>query len=153
MNRKSRSPLGIYTIIIAALFMAGFLLLVFFGAGSYRNTVQSQTDNMEIRTLSSYFWTVFKANDQRDAVEISESSYGTMLSIYDRENSAVIRIYPYEGGLMEEYSDPDLEPVPEDSELIGKTSVFEAEFLEDDVLKIKTDEGTVLVTLRSGGGK
>ena len=48
--------------------MAGFLLLVFFGAGSYRNTVQSQTDNMEIRTLSSYFWTVFKANDQRDAV-------------------------------------------------------------------------------------
>ncbi len=133
--------------------MAGFLLLVVFGARSYRNTVESRTENMEMRALSSYFWTILKANDQRDAVEITDSEYGYLLSIHDRENDSVIRIYGYDGCLMEEYSSPDLELTPEDSEEIGKTQVFSAEFAAEDLLRITTDEGTVLVTLRAGGGK
>ena len=47
MRHHNRSLLGMYTIGIAALFLVGFLLLVVFGAGSYRGTVdarEQQTD-------------------------------------------------------------------------------------------------------------
>ena len=39
MNTSRSSPLGLYVIGIAALFLAGFLMLVIFGAQTYRNTV------------------------------------------------------------------------------------------------------------------
>ena len=53
MKEDNRSPLGLYTIGIAALFLAGFFLLVVFGAQSYRNTVAGQNGNMRSRALLS----------------------------------------------------------------------------------------------------
>ncbi len=153
MENKNRSPLGMYTVGIAALFLAGFLLLVIFGARSYGTTVSSQSGNAELRSLTSYFWTVLKANDARDAVEITETGYGTMLSVYDNESDSVIRIYAHDGKLMEAYLDTDMDVDPEDSEIIGDTQVFSAEFAGGRTLRITTDEGTVLVTLRPEGGR
>ena len=46
MKKEHRSPIGLYTIGVAALFLAGFFLLVVFGAQSYRNTVAGQNGNM-----------------------------------------------------------------------------------------------------------
>ena len=43
MKRNSKSLMVFYTIGIAALFMAGFLLLVLFGALTYRDTTMGQS--------------------------------------------------------------------------------------------------------------
>ena len=57
MNKKGSSPFGHYMIGIAALFLAGFFLLVVFGAQSYRDTVSGQQDSMSARALSAYLAT------------------------------------------------------------------------------------------------
>ena len=151
MKKDHNSPLGLYTIGIAALFLAGFLLLVLFGARSYQNTVAGQEDNYRLRDLTAYFWTVVKAGDMEDAVSVEDSEYGPCLSIADIENESVLRIYAKDGVLMEEYSSPDLEIDPESSEEIAETSVFEPELSDGGLLKIRTDAGTVLISLRAGG--
>ena len=40
---------------------------------------------------------------------------------------------------------------PEEAQQIGETRQFEAEMLPGNVLKLKTDAGSVLLHLRSGG--
>ena len=45
MSREKSSPLGLYTIGIAALFLLGFLLLVVFGAGIYKDAVTGKDQN------------------------------------------------------------------------------------------------------------
>ena len=58
MNRSgNRSLLGMYTIGIAALFLVGFLLLVVFGAGGYRDTVDARESHSQQRALLSYITT------------------------------------------------------------------------------------------------
>ena len=74
MKREGSSPLGLYTIGIAALFLAGFFLLVVFGAGSYRNTVSAQNDNMASRALLSYLSTTVKGHDSAGAVRVEEGT-------------------------------------------------------------------------------
>ena len=57
MRHHNRSLLGMYTIGIAALFLVGFLLLVVFGAGSYRGTVDAREQHSQQRALLSYIAT------------------------------------------------------------------------------------------------
>ena len=49
VKKEGSSPLG-FSIGIVALFLAGFILLVVFGAQSYRDTVSGQNDNMILRS-------------------------------------------------------------------------------------------------------
>ena len=66
--REKTSPLGYYTIGIAALFLLGFLLLIIFGAQVYRDTAGGQDDNNRTRALRSYLVTCTSsaAADHRD---------------------------------------------------------------------------------------
>ena len=62
--KSAKGPsIGLFTIGIAALFLIGFLLLVIFGAQTYRNTVGSQNRNNEARATLSYLSAIAKAGD------------------------------------------------------------------------------------------
>ena len=57
MKQDGNLPMAFYTMGIACLFLAGFFLLVFFGARSYRDAVTGQTENNQSRVLLSYLST------------------------------------------------------------------------------------------------
>ena len=153
MKRENRSPIGLYTIGIAALFLAGFFLLVVFGAQSYRNTVAGQSGNMHSRALLSYLSTEVKANDTAGAVVVTEDdAVGQVLVLADGSSGYALRIYRKDGVLLEDYASSTAELRPEEAQTIGETERFEAEMLSDDVLKLTTDAGSVLLHLRSGEG-
>lgn len=152
MKQSDRSPLGLYTIGIAALFLAGFFLLVLFGANSYRNTVASQDENMLTRSLLAYLSTAVHAADTADAVTIRESEYGTVLVLADGDSGYGQRVYRYAGNLVEEYAALDAPLTPDSAQVLGVTERFEAEQRAPDLLRLTTDAGTVLLHLRSGGG-
>lgn len=147
MKQRSGSPLGLYTIGIAALFLAGFLLLVVFGAQSYRNTVTDQDGNMRSRALLSYLSTTLHAYDGADAVSRADSDYGPVLVVADGGTGYALRIYRYEGHLVEDYARRDAELLPEEAQVIGDTERFD--FLrEGDLLTVTTDAGQVLYHIR-----
>ena len=151
MKHSSRSYLGIYTIGVAALFLAGFFLLVVFGARTYLGIVASQTDNNRERALLSYFDTCLRNNDQNGAVRILDSGYGQMLEIPDGDSGYGLRIYSNEGKLYETYGSLETEPDPGTDISIGETELFEAEFVRDGLLRITTDAGSTLIRIRSEG--
>lgn len=100
MKEERQSPLGVYTIGIAALFLAGFFLLVVFGAQCYRNTVAEQNENMHSRALLSYLSTTVKGYDSAASVRIQDSEYGQVLVISEAGSGYALRIYRYEGNLV-----------------------------------------------------
>ena len=154
MRKEHHSPIGLYTIGVAALFLAGFFLLVVFGAQSYRNTVAGQNGNMQSRALLSYLSTTVKACDAAGAVSLTEDpEVGRVLVLADGSSGYAVRIYHRDGILLEDYAAADTPLRPEEAQRIGETRQFEAEKPSGDVLKLKTDAGSVLLHLRSGGEK
>ena len=151
MKRSSGSLLGLYTIGVAALFLAGFFLLVVFGAQSYRNIVNTQTGNNQNRELLGYFKTCISANDSQGSVYISDSEYGPVLEIPDGNTGYGIRIYQTEGELKETYASLEAPLFPKQDTTIGQTGIFEPEFPEEGLLRITTDAGSILIHLRSEG--
>lgn len=150
-NRASSSP-GLFMIGIAAIFLAGFFLLVIFGAQSYRNTVAGQEENMNRRALLSTLSTAARAGDRSGAVTVRrEGAYAPVLVIEDGESGYATLIYQYGGELLEDYARADAEPSPERSQLIGETERFEISSW-DSVIELRTDAGRVLFHPRSGGG-
>ena len=94
---------GLFAIGIAALFLAGFLLLVVFGAKTYRGTVERQRENGQLRAQLSYFSTIVKAGDAAGAVEVQQSAYGPVFVVTDEVGYA-LRVYRWEGKLVEDYA-------------------------------------------------
>lgn len=150
LKQEKQSPLGLYTIGVAALFLAGFFLLVVFGAGSYRDTVRSQTANNQTRALLSYFETSISSADHRGQVYTEDSEYGQILVIPDGETGYGLRIYQYENMLMDEYAKLNHPVDYSQGSPIAPTSLFRADWKEEGLLQITTDAGSILIRLRSG---
>ena len=102
MNREKTSPLGYYTIGIAALFLLGFLLLIVFAAGTYRDTVTGQDQNHQTRALRSYLEICTSSASPED-VTIEESNGTAVLTIRDSGSRFGLRIYQQDGQLREYY--------------------------------------------------
>lgn len=152
MKQKERSGLGYYTIGIAALFLAGFLLLVILGATSYRNTVDSQNGNQETRSVISYISTAVKSNDAKGSVSVKNGEYGIFLEILSEDSGYARRIYVKDGKLLEDFSKKTNSLNPDSAQIIGDCDRLEINEIEKDLYEVTTDKGTVVFSLRSGGG-
>ena len=147
-----KNPLGLYSIGIAALFLLGFFLLIVFGAQNYRNAVAAQHENNDSRVLLSYVSTCIRGNDQTDCVRIREENGNTVLVIADEESGYASRLYLSKGNLVEDYAETDAALDPANAQIIGETTVFTVEEVQEGLLCVTTDAGSSLICLRSKGG-
>ena len=153
MKKTGQGGLGLYTIGIAALFLAGFFLLVVFGAQSYRNTVGGQYRNMHSRALLSYLSTTVKAYDAEGGLRIDEDKdVGKVLVLLEGRSGYALRIYRADGCLVEDYARADTSLRPEEAQVIGTTERFEPVLTSDGLLSVNCDAGKVLLHLRSKEG-
>ena len=150
MKTEKNSLLGLYMVGIAALFLAGFFLLVLFGAQTYRNTVVQQNGNGEVRSLQSYLTNCIGSGDAAEAVQYRDAE--KLLMIRDGNSSYALKIYHRDGAVLEEYARINVPLDPENANEIARTEAFEVEELRPGTLRFKTDEGSFLVNLRSSEG-
>ena len=144
---QSQTLTGLFAIGITALFLAGFLTLVVFGAKAYRATVAGQRDNNELRSQLSYISTMCKSMDASDAVTVYDSAQGQVLSVED-DSGYALRLYVRDGQLVEDYSPAGSDLRPEDAEVIGSTDTFSVT-RNGGLLLIRTDAGQLILHLRS----
>ena len=149
MKQDRNLPMAFYTMGIACLFLAGFFLLVFFGAQTYRDVVAGQTENNQSRVLLSYLSTCAKASDSAGAVELLENDSGQVLSIADGESGYCFRIYWQDGSLMEEYGQARTQINPAAAREIGRTEEFSVEEVAEGTFAVTTDAGRVVFHMRS----
>ncbi len=143
MEKKRKSLLGVYTIAIAAFFLTGFLLLVVFGAMSYRSAVAVQESNNMNRQLLSYL--VTSAGSGRDGTITKSGS--DILMIADGDTGYGLMIYARDGRLLEEYTKITDAPVPDPANAseIGETEIFTIEEEGERLYRITTDAGSMLL--------
>ena len=134
---------------VVGLFLAGFLLLVLFGAGSYRAAVAGQAENRDRRAVLSYLETCVKGGDAADAVSVREGANGPVLLIREGNGDYSLHIYAAGGKLLEEYKATDAEEDPADADVIADTSVF-VPSIDGNLLTVQTDEGRAVIRLRAG---
>ena len=149
MKKSGHGGLGLYTIGIAALFLAGFFLLVVFGAQIYQNTVSGQSENNRSRALLSYLATTVKAYDAKNALSVEEDAeYGKILVLREGSSGYALRIFQADGFLVEEYARLDSPLNPEDAQVLGETVRFEPT-IKGGLLTVHCDAGKVLLHLRT----
>ena len=151
MKQAKNLSSGIFAVGIAALFLLGFLALVIFGAKSYKSTVDSQAHNHDDRAILSYLSAVSRSGDQKGAVYVESTDFGDCLVIEDEAGYA-LKIFQDDGQLLEDYTEKDSAPDPEYAQVIGKTESFVIEHPEEDLYRIKTDQGLSILYFRSEGG-
>ena len=137
---------GLYTIAISTMFLGGFLLLVLFGTASYKRVNSLQEENGFQRTILSYLSVTLKS-DRAAEIIVEEKEGVRVLTVAEKEGGFGKRIYLYEGHLVEDYGKLSERLFPKDATVIGEDSRFEIS-LEDDLLRIETDQGTVLIEVK-----
>ncbi|MDO4990549.1 MAG: DUF4860 domain-containing protein [Eubacteriales bacterium] len=150
MKQSRKDPSLLLSVGVLSLFLVGFLLLVIFGARSYRDVVDGQYDNMDGRALSAYLAASVKANDSLGAATVEDSEYGPVLVIADAATGYALRYYRYDGQLVEDLARSGAPLAPKEAQPIAPTGVFSAEFPQPGLLCVTTDAGRTLVCLRSG---
>ena len=131
---------------ITAFFLGCFFLLILFGTGVYRNIVSLHSDTYELRSLSSYLLTVSKMGEAD--ISHTEGEHGAMLMIEDRDSGYGNRIYLYDGYLVEDYGELGGRLFPDAAIRIDRSDLFEIKELDEDLLRIETDAGTVYIHLQ-----
>ncbi len=148
---QSTQSTSYFTIGTVALFLVGFLLLVFFGAHIYRDTVAGQYGNMDTRSQLSYLVTTVRDNDTRGAVTVEGAAEAPILVVRDGTSGYAFRIYLHDGQLIEDFAETDAPLSPEAGQVIGETETFDVK-KDGARLHIATDAGAVFVYLRAEGG-
>ena len=149
MNGRN-TPAGFFTLGIAGLFLAGFFLLVTFGAFTYQDAVAGQQSNNCTRSLLGYLSTCARSHDSAGAITCREEN-GPVLVLGDPGGEYALRLYQRDGQLLEDYARIDAPLDPAQATAIGETEVFQVEE-EDGLFTVITDAGQVVFSLRSKGG-
>ena len=150
MKHHRKNPTLFLSVGVMALFLAGFLLLVVFGARSYRDVVDSQYGNMDERALTAYLSASVKANDSSGAVSVEDSEFGQVLVVNDGRTGYALRYYRYNGQLAEDFARIGAPLDPDSAQLIAPTERFSVERGEGDLLIVTTDAGRAVLHVRSG---
>ena len=156
MRRKQKSSISnaFYTLGIVTLFIGGFLLLVVFGATSYRNVVLSQESNNHTRELSAYLSLTIQTNKKGKIYTYQEKGIDSkVLVVQDGNSSYAFRIYNYGGNLVEDYGKMDGELYPEDANVLGENSKFVLREVKEGLLAIETDAGITYVAVEDYEGE
>ena len=150
MKKDQSRILDTYMLLTAVLFLAGFLMMVIFGARSYLAISSRGGESTESRLLVSYFHTLVMGNDFADAIEIRSTEYGDALVISDPDGYE-IRVCSDGEDIYEQYCAAQLPLQLEHAQKIGPSKIFEP-VLDGDCLVIMTDQGRVIISLRSVSG-
>lgn len=149
MRKNSGFLTAIYTMGIAVLFLAGFFLLVVFGAQTYRSVAGGQDKNNQSRALLSYLSTCVRAGDGRIEIREGETEDSSQrLVVADGDSGYGVWIYAKDGKLVEAYGTLEEEPASTAAQEIGKTDIFQVEELSEGTFAVTTDAGRALLHVR-----
>ena len=143
-ERPTRSIADILSALTIAVLFLVILLLVVFTASSYNHGASYQAANDNQRVVCSYVATSVKDNNG-GAVTPMDFDGNPGILIEDGDTGFAHKIYMKDGALLEEFAKTEADIDPDTATKIGETSLFEARYLSDTLLEIKTDKGASYV--------
>ena len=139
------------------------LIIIFFvvlmiglatGVTMHQAVTNNQSQTNAARVQASLLANSVHANDTANALRTGNGPEGRALVFAkdgDNGRSYEVRLYLYEGSIVQEYSIAGAAYTPERAQPLLASSTFEFD-LHDDLLVIRTDQGSTNVALRSYQG-
>ena len=143
-----------FTIMLLAVFFIVMMVGLVAGVSMYRAVSDNQIAANEGRIQAGLLVSTIHANDIASAVSTGEGPEGKALVLTKEaeDGSAYeVRLYLYEGNIMQEYSVAGAAYVPERAQALISLSTFDFE-LQNNLLVIRTDQGVTNIALRSYQG-
>ena len=131
------------------------LVLVFaLGTNAYQSLEQARTSGQQVRLQSSLLATTVRAMDEAGAASVGKGPEGPALVMTEQagQDRYQIRLYHYQGQLVQEYAAAGMPYDPESATVLCRTQQFSFS-IDHDLITLVTDAGKTYVALRSGGGE
>lgn len=154
MKHQIKGTKSYFTIGLFALLVLATLALVLVGSRVYGLLVSGQNANSTNRIVKAYLSSQIRAADREHGVSFANGPEGQALVLREvlETGTYEVRIYLYEGNLMEEYAIAGTDFTPIRANIVAKTNQFDIENPEPNLLKIITGEGEIYMSLRSDNG-
>ena len=135
--------------------MAVFFVALAAGVSIYRSVATIQSSANDMRLESGLLANSVHVADAANAIEVGAGPEGDALVLVERLESGTYetRIYQYQGNIVQEYAIAGRDYSPDRAQVLASSTTFEFSY-EDNLLTVKTDQGSFDVALRSkqGGG-
>lgn len=150
---KLRHTNRLFILVLFAVLLVSLVLVFALGTNAYRALEDSRLESEQLRAQSSLLSATLRAADVAGAAAQEQGPEGPVLVMREGadENAYVIRLYHYQGNLVQEYAAAGTKLDPERATALCATEAFAFQ-IEDGLVRITTDAGQTLVALRSGGG-
>lgn len=150
--RKARFVLTWTSFVQYALLAALLLMLLALTAAGYGRAVQGRAENDAARAELAYIVNKVRAADAAGCVFVRGTAAECTLVLTDKTSAGAFetRFYAQDGMLLEEYSASGAARSPEKATAIREAETFSA-VLQNGLLYITTDSGSVAVALKSAG--
>ena len=154
MKREKKAVFDVLMVLMLVILFVVILLVVVLSAMSYQNAVSMQEQTGNRRALLSYIHTAVMS-DRAGRVEVVPLGDAEGIVIYDPESGYEQRIYQEDGILYENDGERGMQIDREESVEIGHTQSFDAAFITDSLLRVRTDQGETYISVgneRFSGG-
>lgn len=159
---QSKGPKGkgmgsrAFMVALLAVFFVVLMTGLAAGVAMYQAVATNQIDTNNARMQAGLLASNIHSNDSLNAIGTGNGPEGRALVLTDRlsgEDAYEMRIYLYQGKIVQEYSVAGSAYTPERAQPLINSSSFDFE-LHDNLLILFTDQGATNIALRSyqGGG-
>ena len=144
----------VFVLMTFCVFAAAVLLVLMFSAKTYKNMTDLSREGYSAQTGLSYIWSRVKNEDEAGRIYVGEFEGQPALCFNAVYNNAPYRtmIYLYNGWIRELFSEAHMEFYPEDGVPVIEAESFDIEQLENGLIKVATDSGSLLVYPRGQAG-
>ena len=146
----------VFTVALMAVFFIVLMTGLATGVAMYQAVANNQIDTNNARMQASLIASNVHSNDVARSIGMSQGPEGKSLVLSETIDSETyeMRIYLYQGEIVQEYSVAGSEYTPARAQPLFESSTFDFE-QHGSLLVIKTDQGATNVALRSfqGGGE
>ena len=143
----------LFTILLLAVFFVVLMIGLAAGAAMYEAVANNQLDTNGARMQAGLLASSVRANDSANSIGTGQGPEGRALVLTDSNEtgSYELRIYLYQGQIVQEYSVAGSEYTPARAQPLLASSSFDFEQYGN-LLVIRTDQGATNIALRSSQG-
>ena len=144
----------VFTVVLLAVFFVVMMGGLAAGVAMYQAVANNQIDTNEARTQAGLLSSYVHANDSAGTLGTGNGPEGRSLVLTERDADGAsyeMRIYLYQGNVVQEYSVGGAAYTPERAQPLLASNTFAFE-LRGPLLIIQTDQGVTSVALRSSQG-
>jgi len=140
-----------FVLMIFCVFAASVFLVLMLGGSIYGNMIDVSAKGQSERDSISYIRAKIKSSDSAGSISINDFNglQALVLSEIIEESEFVTYIYHYDGWVYELFHEKGLVFLPEDGRPIIKSDSLSFEVTDSGLIRISTDFGSLLISLRS----